>query len=67
MLESVIALLALESGLAPGTVHSTTLDDACGPQIRIDNEPAALQHVMSQSFGFGGNNCVLIFGSQTPA
>jgi 3-oxoacyl-[acyl-carrier-protein] synthase-1 len=67
MLESVIALLALESGLAPGTLNSTSLDDACGPQIRTGNQPAPLRRVMSQSFGFGGNNCVLIFGDQAAA
>jgi 3-oxoacyl-[acyl-carrier-protein] synthase-1 len=27
-----------------------------------ENQPKRLTHVMSNSFGFGGSNCSLIFG-----
>jgi 3-oxoacyl-[acyl-carrier-protein] synthase-1 len=64
ILESVLSLLSLEQGLAPGTLNTTALDPACGPQIRIENEPADLRFVLSQSFGFGGSNCVLAFGRE---
>ena len=57
--------IALEEGFAPGTLNARALDVACGPQIRIDNDDAAaLTHVSSHSFGFGGNNCVLVFGKE---
>ena len=49
-----------------GTV-SRRLDEACGPQIRLENEPAAIRYALSQSFGFGGSNCVLAFGGELPA
>jgi 3-oxoacyl-[acyl-carrier-protein] synthase-1 len=62
ILEAVITLLALEAGLAPGTLNSTALDPACGPQIRLDNAQADLAFALSLSFGFGGSNCVLLFG-----
>lgn len=63
IVESVIALLALEHGEMPGTLNSTTPDPICGPQIRFDNAPADhLRFAMNNSFGFGGNNCSLLFG-----
>jgi 3-oxoacyl-[acyl-carrier-protein] synthase-1 len=61
ILEAVITLLALERGLVPGTLNTRELDRACGPQIVIDNIEHALQIALSNSFGFGGNNCCLAF------
>ncbi len=58
----MITLLALEHGLAPGTLNSSALDPACGPQIRLDNTQAPLEIGLSLSFGFGGSNCVLLLG-----
>jgi 3-oxoacyl-[acyl-carrier-protein] synthase I len=62
IVEAVITLLALETGLAPGTLNSSVVDPACGPQVRLDNERRELWHASSHSFGFGGSNCVLLFG-----
>lgn len=61
IVESVIALLALEHGLLPGTLHSSQPDPACGPQIRFANAQADIRYAMNNSFGFGGNNCALLF------
>ena len=62
IVESAIALLALEQGLLPGTLNSTTADPACGPQIRFNNAQGAIHYAMNNSFGFGGNNASLVFG-----
>lgn len=62
IVESVFALLALEHGELPGTLNSTTPDPACGPQIRFDNARRGIRYAMNNSFGFGGNNCALVFG-----
>ncbi len=62
IVESVIALLALEYGTLPGTLNSDTPDPACGAQIRFDNVRADIDYAMNSSFGFGGNNCSLVFG-----
>ncbi|GAB3102014.1 beta-ketoacyl-[acyl-carrier-protein] synthase family protein [Lysobacter terrae] len=62
IVESVIALLALEHGELPGILNSTTPDPACGPQIRFDAARRPIAHSMNNSFGFGGNNCSLVFG-----
>jgi 3-oxoacyl-[acyl-carrier-protein] synthase I len=62
ILEAVISLLALENNFMPGTLNCTELDSVCGPQIIQDNTEATVAHVLSHSFGFGGSNCVLLFG-----
>ncbi len=62
IVESTIALLALTHGLLPGTLNSTEPDPACGPQIRLDNAERPIRYAMNNSFGFGGNNCSLLFG-----
>ena len=62
IVESVFALIALEDGLLPGILYSQTPDPACGPQIRFDNAEADIRYAMNNSFGFGGNNCSLVFG-----
>lgn len=62
IVEAVVCLLAIEHGLMPGTLNTTALDEACGPQIRLAPARGNVQRAASQSFGFGGNNCVLVFG-----
>ena len=62
IVESVFALLALEHGELPGILNSHTPDPDCGPQIRFDNAQRTIDYAMNNSFGFGGNNCSLIFG-----
>ena len=62
--EAVITLLALETGVIPGTLNTRSLDACCGPQLRLDNEDGDLSFAASLSFGFGGSNCVLLFGRE---
>ena len=65
IVESVFALLALERGLLPGMLGDDEphlADPACGPQIRFDNAERGIAYAMNNSFGFGGNNCSLVFG-----
>jgi len=63
IVESVFALIALEEGLLPGTLNSRAPDPACGTQVRFDNAHSGmLRYAMNNSFGFGGNNCSLVFG-----
>jgi 3-oxoacyl-[acyl-carrier-protein] synthase-1 len=63
IVEAVVTLAAMEEGLAPGTLNSTAVDPACGPQVRLENAERAVSYALSHSFGFGGSNCVLLFGS----
>jgi 3-oxoacyl-[acyl-carrier-protein] synthase-1 len=61
IVEAVVALLALEHGFVPGTLNSTRLDPVCGQQVLLDNRDANVRVALSNSFGFGGNNCCLAF------
>ncbi len=61
IVEAAASLLALETGFMPGTVNTRHLDAVCGPQIRIEPSAGPIRLALSNSFGFGGNNCVLVF------
>jgi 3-oxoacyl-[acyl-carrier-protein] synthase I len=62
IVEAVVCLLALEQGFVPGTLNCQTPDALCGPQLATHNEDVAPDVALSSSFGFGGNNAVLVFG-----
>jgi 3-oxoacyl-(acyl-carrier-protein) synthase len=61
VVELIAALVALERGFLPPTAHLDVPDPACDldyiPNVARD---ASLDTVMSNSFGFGGMNAVLI-------
>ncbi len=61
-LEAVISALALQHGLMPGGVPTTEIDPTLTAHYIKDNRRAPLLRVLSNSFGFGGTNCSLIFG-----
>ncbi len=67
IVEAVISLLVLETGLVPGCLNAEELDPVCGPQVQIANHQATINTVLSNSFGFGGNNAALLFGKGAAA
>lgn len=61
-LEAVVSVLALQQGRLPASVGHRAPDPACA--IDCVAEPgrrAALDHVLSNSFAFGGLNAALVF------
>ncbi len=62
IVESIVALLALEHGLLPGTLNTTDLDPACPNHVLLANEVRDIEVALTNSFGFGGSNCSLVFG-----
>lgn len=64
ILEAVLTLLAMGDSLVPGTLNTRRPDPACGPQLALRNEARTIRTAFSHSFGFGGNNCILVFGSE---
>ncbi len=60
--EAVIALLCLTHGFMPATLNTTRPDPALASRVLIENQERPLGRVLSNIFGFGGNNCSLIFG-----
>jgi 3-oxoacyl-[acyl-carrier-protein] synthase-1 len=61
-LEAIISALALENDLMPGGVHTATIDPTLTALYLKENRRASVTRVLSNSFGFGGTNCSLIFG-----
>jgi 3-oxoacyl-[acyl-carrier-protein] synthase I len=61
-LEAVVCALALRDGLMPAGVNTRDVDPALGVEYLLESRRAPLRHVLSNSFGFGGSNCSLIFG-----
>jgi 3-oxoacyl-[acyl-carrier-protein] synthase-1 len=61
-LEAVISILAVEHGLMPGGIRTTEIDPTLTALYIKDNRRAPINSVLSNSFGFGGTNCSLIFG-----
>lgn len=61
-IEAVVSCLAVSRGLVPGTVGCRQPDPAFGfaPQRTCTERPVAT--VLSNSFGFGGNNGCLVIG-----
>jgi 3-oxoacyl-[acyl-carrier-protein] synthase-1 len=60
--EAVICALALGDGLLPGSPGTTALDPAIPIQYLLSSRPATVRRALSNSFGFGGSNCSLVFG-----
>ncbi|MGC1521692.1 MAG: beta-ketoacyl-[acyl-carrier-protein] synthase family protein [Steroidobacteraceae bacterium] len=61
-LEAVISALAIKHGLMPGGVHTAEIDPTLTAHYIRDNRRAPIVRVLSNSFGFGGTNCSLVFG-----
>jgi len=61
ILESIFAMDSLLTGEIPGNVNLKNIDPEIDIQLSEKNSQARLHHVMSNSFGFGGNNACLIF------
>ncbi|HHO65583.1 MAG TPA: beta-ketoacyl-ACP synthase II [Epsilonproteobacteria bacterium] len=61
-IEAVVSLMAMRDGILPPTINYTTPDENCDLDY-IPNEArkAEVNVVMSNSFGFGGTNGVVIF------
>jgi 3-oxoacyl-[acyl-carrier-protein] synthase II len=61
-IEAVTCLMAMRDGLIPPTINYTTKDENCDLDYVTEGvRKAELNVVMSNSFGFGGTNGVLIF------
>jgi len=60
--EAIISALCLERSWVPGTLNTRTLDPSLRSRIVLSGEQHPLRHVLSNSFGFGGNNCSLVLG-----
>ncbi len=60
--EAVFVALCLEHGLIPGTLNTRQRDPKLDAGVVLENREHPLRTALSNSFGFGGTNCSLLFG-----
>jgi 3-oxoacyl-[acyl-carrier-protein] synthase I len=60
---AVIAAMCLTRSFVPGTLNTTRIDPSLSSRVLLENREQPVRRVLSNSFGFGGNNCSLIFGT----
>jgi len=63
--EAAISLLCLENAFVPGSPTTENVDPDTCCDVLLEGRDIALKTVMSNSFGFGGSNCSLLFGRKT--
>jgi len=61
-LEAAICVLAIKNGFMPSSPHIGQQDHAMEINYISQNQRGPISTVLSNSFGFGGSNCSLIFG-----
>ncbi len=60
--EAVISILALENNFTPVNLNfKNQMEELSFSPVTGNTPPKALQHVLSNSFGFGGNDSTLVF------
>jgi 3-oxoacyl-[acyl-carrier-protein] synthase-1 len=64
IVDAVIALEALRHDLVPGTLNCEEQEEDMPFPVITDNVERPVHYVMSNSFGFGGNNAALVFGKR---
>lgn len=60
IVEAVLCLDALSTGFVPGTRNTTQVE--ADFSLLLDSQQVTVTTALSNSFGFGGNNCSVVFG-----
>jgi len=60
--EAVVSALALQHGFLPAGLNTLQLDPALDLDYVLNHREQPVARVLSNSFGFGGTNCSLVFG-----
>lgn len=60
--EAIVAMLAILDQRIPASPGTRVLDPALHARYEIAGGPHPVAHALSNSFGFGGSNCSLLFG-----
>jgi 3-oxoacyl-[acyl-carrier-protein] synthase-1 len=63
IVEALFAVDAIASGTVPGNLGGEDVDPRVPVRIERATRALAARCVMSNSFGFGGSNCSLVFGA----
>jgi 3-oxoacyl-[acyl-carrier-protein] synthase-1 len=65
IVETLVCEMALAEAWVPGTLNCRRVDTQIRSRIAQDAVAMAIRHAMTNSFGFGGNNCALVLGRRT--
>jgi len=63
-IEAIASILAIKNSLVPPTINHFTDDEALDPKLNLTFNTAQkrdITYAMSNTFGFGGHNCSVIF------
>ena len=60
--EALIGALCLTQGFVPGTLNCQRVDPFLRSRVLLENDTRPVRRVLSNIFGFGGNNCSLVLG-----
>ncbi len=55
--------LCMSRDFMPGCLNVGEVDPSFTSRVLVDNAQGQVRRVVSNSFGFGGINCSLVFGS----
>lgn len=62
IIEAGISMLCIEHGLMPQSLNTQRIDSQLQANVLLRPRHQSVHHVVSNSFGFGGSNCSLLFG-----
>jgi 3-oxoacyl-[acyl-carrier-protein] synthase-1 len=62
IVEAALSLLCMERNFLPRSLQTQVKDPELCSNVLLQSRRAPLSAVMSNSFGFGGSNCSLLFG-----
>ncbi len=65
VVEAIFCALSIQNEFLPGSPHTRRVDPAFKIQYVREGRHARIDHVVSNSFGFGGANCSLVLGRAT--
>ena len=60
----LLATLCLRHDFITGTLHTDRIDPQLQGCVMLQSDSRPMRAVISNSFGFGGSNCSLIFGKR---
>ena len=67
VVEAIISALCIQHGFMPGGLNTTHIDPTLKSAYLLKNKQQSLNFVLSNSLGFGGSNCSLVFGRMKKA
>jgi 3-oxoacyl-[acyl-carrier-protein] synthase I len=62
IVEAAISLLSMSEGFMPRSLNTREKDPALRADVLLAAREASVRYALSNSFGFGGTNCSVLFG-----